>query len=113
MNGMDDLDFSGGTASIINNGNLAIRDGGFAALLAPHIVNNGVITARLVRSLWLSPVSVDFYGDGLLSFAADSALQTGLANADDALIDQQGQIIADGALLLRPLKQHLISSTAR
>lgn len=106
MNGMDDLDFSGGTASIINNGNLAIRDGGFAALLAPHIVNNGVITARLGQVSLASShsVSVDFYGDGLLSFAADSALQTGLANADDALIDQQGQIIADGGMVTMTTK---------
>ena len=106
MNGDDALNFSGGTASIINNGNLAIRDGGFAALLAPHIVNNGVITARLGQVSLASShsVSVDFYGDGLLSFAADSDLQTGLANADDALIDQQGQIIADGGVITMTTK---------
>ena len=101
----DALDFSGGTATIINNGNIAIRDGGFAALLAPQIVNNGVITARLgtVSLAASQSVSVDFYGDGLLSFSADSALQS--VQNDDPLIDHQGQITADGGLVTMTTKQ--------
>ena len=100
MTGQEALTFSGGTASIINNGNIALREGGIAALLAPHIVNNGVITARLgTISLGASQsVSIDFYGDGLLSFSSDSALTQN--NGDGtSLIDQQGQIIADGGLI--------------
>ena len=100
MNSSDSLSFSGGTGSIINNGNIALRDGGIAALLAPHIVNNGVITARLgTISLGASQsVSIDFYGDGLLSFSADSAL-TNVDSEISSLIDQQGQIIADGGVI--------------
>ena len=105
MSGTDALDLSGGTATIINNGNIAIRDGGFAALLAPQIVNNGVITARLgtVSLAASQSVSVDFYGDGLLSFSADSALQS--VPNDGPLIDEQGQITADGGLVTMTTKQ--------
>ncbi|MGC6536426.1 MAG: YDG domain-containing protein, partial [Candidatus Puniceispirillaceae bacterium] len=101
MNGDDALDFSGGTASIINNGNIALREGGFAALLAPQIVNNGIITARLgkIDLAASQSVSVDFYGDGLLSFAADDVLTQSLEDSNAALIDQQGQLLADGGVI--------------
>ena len=70
-------------ASSITKGNIAIRDGGFAALLAPQIINNGTITARLgtVALAASQSVSVDFYGDGLLRFSADSALQSAVMTA--------------------------------
>lgn len=36
-----------GTGSILNQGKLAAKDGGYIALLAPEVRNEGVITARL------------------------------------------------------------------
>ncbi len=104
MTSTGDLSFSGGTASIINNGNIALRDGGIAALLAPHIVNNGVITARLgtIALSAANQVSIDFYGDGLLSYSADSALLESVSGnlaGTDSLIDQQGTLSADGGLI--------------
>ena len=101
MTGDDALDFSGGTASIRNEGTITVQDGGIAALLAPNIHNDGVITARLgTISLAASQsISVDFYGDGLLSFSADSALSSALQKADSPMIDQQGTLSADGGLI--------------
>ena len=101
MSGTDPLSFSGGTASIINNGNIALRDGGIAALLAPHIVNNGVITARLgtIALSASNQVSIDFYGDGLLSYSADSALMQSQVGDSTALLSQQGTVRADGGLI--------------
>jgi filamentous hemagglutinin family protein len=34
-------------AAVVNQGTISVADGGFAALIAPQVVNNGLITARL------------------------------------------------------------------
>ena len=106
MNSTDALEFSGGTASIINNGNIALRDGGFAALLAPQIVNNGIISARVGKIALAASESVlvDFYGDGLISFSADSALTQTIGDGSQALISNQGQLLADGGIIYMSAK---------
>ncbi|WP_169614827.1 choice-of-anchor Q domain-containing protein [Nodosilinea sp. P-1105] len=82
--------------SVINRGQITVRDAGYAALVAPHVANQGVIRARLGRVDLASgsQATVDFYGDGLISLAVDPALVHDPEIL--ALIENGGEIIADG-----------------
>jgi trimeric autotransporter adhesin len=77
-------------ASVVNEGQISIHDSGLAALVAPNVRNAGVIEARLGRVALggASTFTLDFQGDGLLSFHADPAAQ--------ALVVHSGEIHADG-----------------
>ncbi len=87
---------SGTPGSVINRGQITVRDAGYAALVAPHVANQGVIRARLGRVDLASgsQATIDFYGDGLISLAVDSALVHDPELM--ALIENGGEIIADG-----------------
>ncbi len=82
-------------ASITNNGTITAADAGLVGLVAPNVLNNGVITARLgtVQLASADTFSLDFYGDGLLNFAVSPAVQqqllqnTGLISAAGGNID--------------------------
>ena len=69
-------------AAVINEGRIAVADGGFAALVAPHVVNNGVITARLgqVQLASGTAATLDISGDGLLSVALDPTVAGSITN---------------------------------
>jgi filamentous hemagglutinin family protein len=69
---------TGSTASVINEGQISIKDGGLAAFVAPHVENNGIITANLGKIALAGGDSytVDLYGDGLISLAvSDKVIQ--------------------------------------
>jgi len=63
-------------ASVVNQGLITVKEAGFAALVAPAVQNSGVISARLGKVVLASgtTVSLDFYGDGLLSVTVDPQL---------------------------------------
>jgi mucin-19 len=81
-------------ARISNAGEISIRDSGLAALVAPSVHNSGVIQARLGRVMLggASQFTLDFQGDGLLSFAAAPAVQAQVINT--------GTLSADGGTVL-------------
>jgi len=93
MSGSNSLDLTnidtGG--SIINEGQISVVDGGLAGFVAPHVVNNGIITARLgkVQLAAGSVATLDLYGDQLVEIA----LTGGAANP---LIENAGVIAANG-----------------
>ncbi len=93
MAGDNRLEFSkGGTGSVVNEGQISIRDGGLAAFVAPAVRNNGVITAKLGRVALAS-------GDTFtLDLAGDSLVEIGLGS-DMASTEQFGQILADGGVI--------------
>jgi filamentous hemagglutinin family protein len=75
------------TASVINNGVINAASGGTVALVAPNVTNTGTVNAKLgtVALGAANKFTVDFAGDGLLSFAAQgdvnaraSAINSGL-----------------------------------
>jgi filamentous hemagglutinin family protein len=70
-------------ASVINRGTIQVADGGFAALVAPRVLNAGVITARLGQIQLASgtAATLDISGDGLLSVTLDPALAGSITNA--------------------------------
>ena len=74
-------------ASVVNNGAITAASGGVVALVAPNATNTGTVNAKLgtVALGAANKFTVDFTGDGLVSFAAQgdvnaraSAINTGL-----------------------------------
>lgn len=90
-------------ASIVNLGTISVTDGGFAALVAPGVRNDGVIRANLGQVALASgnSFSLDLYGDGLIKLAVDDEiagqvidLETGLPLT--SLVANNGLLRADG-----------------
>ena len=79
---------AGGT--VVNLGSISVADGGLAALIAPSVRNDGLITARMGQVVLAggSKVTLDFSGSGL-SVKVDSATV-------NQLIENRGLIVADG-----------------
>lgn len=99
------LNFSGGSlpgASIVNEGRITVRDAGLAALVAPSVRNSGTIIANLGRvALGASNAfTVDFYGDGLVSFAPDGIVAATIGDGGTALVENSGVIEASGGKVL-------------
>jgi filamentous hemagglutinin family protein len=78
-------------AAIANDGTITASQGGYIALVAPNVTNAGTISAKLGR-VTLSGTSrftVDFAGDGLVSFAAKGTTAgrvTNTGNIDGATV---------------------------
>lgn len=79
-------------AEIRNEGHITVRDTGLATLVAPSVVNDGVITAKLGKVNLASGETfvMDLGGDGQLQVAASSATM------QRQLVQNSGQISADG-----------------
>ncbi len=88
--------------TVENEGTITVADSGFAALVAPGVANRGAINARLGTVLLGSgtEATLDFYGDGLFSFAVDPTLSGQVFGVKgqplDTLVSNSGRISADG-----------------
>jgi len=82
---------SGTAGSILNQGTLSAAAGGYIALLAPQVRNEGVISAQLgtVAIGAGNAVTLDLNGTGLVSIQVEQS-------AVDALIENRGLVQADG-----------------
>ncbi|WHQ68594.1 filamentous hemagglutinin N-terminal domain-containing protein [Methylorubrum extorquens] len=100
---ISDHDFSNGrrvfrgqgqSASVSNQGTIAIRQGGYAALLGGQVDNSGVISVPMGRvGLGAGEqATLDLTGDGFLQVAVPSKGD----GSDAALIRHSGRIIAKG-----------------
>ncbi|MBP7335489.1 filamentous hemagglutinin N-terminal domain-containing protein [Niveispirillum sp.] len=92
-------------AGIVNEGLISIKDSGLAALVAPSVRNSGIIQARLgkVALGGAQRFTLDFQGDGLLSFNAGSTVTDLAPGADGvakALVVNSGQIAAEGGTVV-------------
>lgn len=90
---------------VINEGQISIKDSGLAALVAPAVRNTGVIQAKLgkVALAGANSFTLDFQGDGLLSFDAGSVVDQLPRDASGkpvALVENSGKIQADGGTVL-------------
>lgn len=89
-------------AIIVNEGTITAAEGGLVALVAPAVVNSGVITARLGKVALAAgnKFTLDLYGDDLVHIAVDGAVLQAVTGADgatlDALVSHTGRIEADG-----------------
>ncbi len=78
-------------AQIINKGNISVRDAGIATLVAPQVINAGVIKANMgkVNIGSADMFTLDLYGDGLIEVALKDGVK-------QQLIENSGLIQADG-----------------
>ena len=93
------LSNAGNAGSILNQGAIKAIDGGVVALIAPKVTNEGSIIANSGSSLLAAgnQVSLDFTGDGLISYTVDQG-------AVDALVENKGLIKADGGVVVMTAK---------
>ena len=98
------------TAAVINNGTITAADAGLVGLVAPNVINNGVITARLgtVQLASADSFVLDLYGDGLLNFGVSDAVQKQLV-ANTGKISAAGGKIALTAAAGNSVVNSLIS----
>lgn len=82
---------SDSTASVINLGEITINNGGYAALLANTVQNEGTIKAihGTVTLTGASEATINLNGNSLVSLKVDKGVL-------DALVENKGAIIADG-----------------
>ncbi len=81
-------------SSIVLNGSVTVAEAGLAAFVAPQVINNGIITAKLGKVAMASgsKVTLDLYGDNLIEIAVDD-------KATDGLIKNSGIINAEGGVV--------------
>ncbi len=86
---------NGATGSILNQGTLTAADGGYIALLAPEVRNEGVIAARLgtVALAAGDKVTLNFSGEELVNVAVDPA-------QINTLIENRHLVQADGGRVI-------------
>ncbi|NRT55254.1 YDG domain-containing protein [Sphaerotilus uruguayifluvii] len=99
-----------GSAGVINEGELRAADGGYVALLAPEVRNQGLVRARLgtVALAGGDAVTLDLQGDRLLGVRVDPATLRTLVENGQAIEAEGGQVIlAAGAA--RQLQQQAVA----
>ena len=81
-------------ASIINEGQITAKEAGLIGLVAPNVINRGVIQAQFgqVHLVSGSEATIDLYGDGLLSFAVSGDIKS-------QLLENTGTIQANGGTI--------------
>ena len=89
-------------ASVENYGSITVADTGLAALVAPNVRNDGIITARLGKVELASgdTFTVDPYGDGLINLAvsddiAQQVISTGTLSADGGVVRMTAAAVGD------------------
>ncbi len=99
------------TASVVNQGEITVRDAGLAAFVAPGVENAGVIEAKLGRVVLggAETFAVDLMGDGLLSFSLGAPVQARPNGAGgqpmESLASNSGTIKADGGTVVIGARQ--------
>ena len=82
-------------ASIINNGNITAKEAGLVGLIAPKVINDGVIIANSGQIQLASGdnFTIDMYGDKLVEVSVSQELK-------EQLIYNKGLIEADGGKII-------------
>ena len=93
MRGDNRLQFTGVDGGEVSNaGLISVADGGLAAFVAPSVRNSGIIRARVGKVTLAAGTTYT------LDLAGDRLVELGLG-ADNALVDQSGQVLADGSVV--------------
>ncbi|WP_084312743.1 two-partner secretion domain-containing protein, partial [Pseudomonas jinjuensis] len=99
-------------ASISNQGEIKVGDGGFVYLVAPKVDNSGMVIANIGRVTMAAGnrFNVDLQGSGLINFNV-SADQLGSATGNAKVgVDNSGEIKAQNVLLQGNIAKDLMSS---
>ncbi len=96
-------------ASIQNYGAITVKQAGLVGLVAPGVINQGIITARLGKVALASGdlFTIDLYGDGLLSLKLSDQVEKQLVS-NTGLIEANGGVIALTAAAGREIVDSLI-----
>lgn len=86
---------SGALGAVVNQGEIRAAEGGYVALLAPEVRNEGVIAAAkgTVALAAGDAVTLDFSGNRLVSFAVDPATVKTLIENKQLIEAQDGQVL--------------------
>ncbi len=93
-------------AKVVNAGTITVSQAGLAALVAPAVVNSGVINAKLGHVILAGAEThtLDLYGDGLLSIDVTGQVTQAPTGRDGkpvkALVTNTGTVRADGGTVL-------------
>jgi filamentous hemagglutinin family protein len=111
MAGDNRFDITGNPgAGIVNEGVITAKEAGLVGLVAPHVINSGVIQAKLGRVQLASAdtVNVDFYGDGLLHVEVQDEAVASQLVANMGAISANGGTVAMTAAAARNTIDSLI-----
>jgi trimeric autotransporter adhesin len=101
LTGKSILRSTGNAGSVLNQGRLTAADGGFIALMAPSVTNQGTVIAKLGKVAMASgsAATLEFDGGGgrLIKVQIDSGTLKGM-------IDNKGILQADGGLVVMTAK---------
>ncbi|CAN7228793.1 two-partner secretion domain-containing protein [Polaromonas sp. LjRoot131] len=86
---------SGGSASVVNQGTLNAAPGGYLALLAPEVRNEGVMTASLGTALLAAgnKVTLNLDNGSLLGYSIDQGAINALAESKHLIQANGGQVL--------------------
>ncbi len=113
MQGGNDFNKTGNPkAAIINKGLITAKEAGLVGLVAPNVLNNGVIQAKTGRVQLSSgdAVTLDFYGDGLLKVRVEDENLKSQIVGNTGILSAQGGTIAMTAAAARDTVNALIVS---
>ena len=87
---------------VVNRGRITVAQSGLAAFVAPAVINDGIIEARLGRVTLASgnTFTLDLYGDQLINLGLGSEITEQVTGLDgeilNSLVSNSGKIYADG-----------------
>ncbi|QIM47684.1 filamentous hemagglutinin N-terminal domain-containing protein [Pusillimonas sp. DMV24BSW_D] len=98
MEGKGLFNRNGGTGSVTNKGQITAADGGTVALLAPTVVNDGIIKASMGNVVMAAGdrVTLDVGANGMLKVAVDPATVNTLVENRQLILADGGQAIMTG-----------------
>lgn len=106
MAGRYEFNQDGAQGFVINQGEIKVADNGFAMLVAPGVSNEGVIVARMGEVGLASgqTMTLDFRGDGLVSYEVSGQVANEIAGPDgqamDSAVSNAGVIRNPGGTVL-------------
>jgi filamentous hemagglutinin family protein len=104
------FDVKGDAGGVIkNDGQISVKEHGFAALVAPKVQNDGVIAGRLNKVALTSAdkFKLDVYGDDLVSFTVTENQADEFYDTDGVQlgVENTGKIKAEGGIVLLTANQ--------
>ncbi|HUI18703.1 MAG TPA: filamentous hemagglutinin N-terminal domain-containing protein, partial [Alphaproteobacteria bacterium] len=86
---------NGSTGSVVNSGTLTAAAGGYIGLLAPTVINQGVVSARLGTVVLAAgeTVTLQFSGTSLVSVAVDPATVRALIENHNLIAAPDGRVL--------------------
>jgi filamentous hemagglutinin family protein len=85
--------FTAGRGSVVNQGELSARHGGYIALLAPEVRNEGVVSATLGTVALASGQAITLQTSGLLSVAVDQGALESLIENKHLVKAEDGRVL--------------------